>query len=141
TVSSGVVTLNGAVATETQKAGATRLARVGGVARVDNEIKVDKDVDRTLTERARAGLTKRGEQITDAWITATVKWFYVGEGSLKNSDIDIGTNNRVVTLKGTVPTTAGKARAVELARETDGVSRGDDQLVVKPEPANATATF
>lgn len=139
-VSSGVVTLNGAVATEDQKAGATRLARVGGVTKVVNEIKVDKDVDRTLTERAKAGLTKTGEEITDAWITATVKWFYVGEDSLKNSDIDIDTDNRVVTLKGTVPTAAGKARAVELARETDGVSRVDDRLVVKPEPANTKAT-
>src|SRR5262249_11899015 len=66
--------------------------------------------------------------ITDAWITATVKWFYAGEDSLKNSDIDVGTNNGIVTLKGTVPTAAGKVRAVELVRETDGracTSRGD----------------
>ncbi|HEX7794747.1 MAG TPA: BON domain-containing protein, partial [Vicinamibacterales bacterium] len=119
-VSSGVVTLNGAVATDDQKAEAARLAKVSGVVKVDNDIKVDKDVDRTLTERAKSGLTKTGEAITDAWITAKVKWFYVGEGSLKGSDITVDTNNHVVTLKGTVATAAGKMRAVELAKETDG---------------------
>jgi hyperosmotically inducible periplasmic protein len=140
-VSNGAVALNGAVATDAQKAEAARLAKVGGVTRVDNEIKVDKDVDRTLTERAKSGLTKTGEAITDAWITAKVKWFYVGEESLKGSDINVDTNNHVVTLKGTVATAGGKARALELAKETDGVSRVDDHLVVKAEPAKTKATY
>jgi osmotically-inducible protein OsmY len=140
-VNSGVVTLNGAVATDAQKARATRLANFRGVTKVDNDIKVDKDVDRTLAERAKSGLTKTGEAITDAWITAKVKWFYVGEDSLKGSDITVDTNNHVVTLKGTVTTAAGKTRAIELAKETDGVSRVDDQLVVKAEPAKIKATY
>jgi osmotically-inducible protein OsmY len=140
-VSSGAVTLNGAVATDAQKAEAGRLAKVSGVTKVDNDLKVDHGVDRTLTERAKSGLTKTGEAITDAWITAKVKWFYVGEDSLKGSDITIDTNSHVVTLKGTVATAAGKTRAVELAQETDGVSRVDDHLVVKPEPAKIKATY
>jgi hyperosmotically inducible periplasmic protein len=140
-VSSGVVTLNGAVATDAQKAEAARLAKVGGVVKVDNELKVDNDVDRTLTERAKSGLTKRGEAITDAWITAKLKWFYVGEQSLKGSDITVDTNNHVVTLKGTVSTDAAKMRAIELAKETDGVSSVDDRLVVKAEPAKTKATY
>jgi hyperosmotically inducible periplasmic protein len=140
-VSSGVVTLNGAVATDGQKDTATRLANVSGVTKVDNDIKVDKDVDRTLTERAKSGLTKKGEAITDAWITAKVKWFYVGEDSLKASDITVDTNNRVVTLKGTVTTAAGKTRAIELAKQTDGVSGVEDQLVVKADPAKIKATY
>lgn len=140
-VSSGVVTLNGAVASDAQKATTTRLANVSGVTKVDNDIKVDKDVDRTLTERAKSGLTKRGEAITDAWITAKVKWFYVGEASLKGSDITVETNNHAVTLKGTVGTAAAKTRAIELAKDTDGVSRVDDQLVVKTEPPKTKATY
>jgi osmotically-inducible protein OsmY len=140
-VNSGVVTLTGAVATDSQKAEAARLAQVSGVLKVDNDIKVDKDVDRTLTERANSGLTKTGEAITDAWITAKVKWFYVGEDSLKGSDITVDTTNHVVTLKGTVATAAAKARAIELAKETDGVSRVDDQLIVKAEPAKTKATY
>ena len=90
------------MATDAQKAEAARLAKVAGVTKVDNEIKVDKDVDRTLGERAKSGLTKTGEAITDTWITAKVKWFFVGEDSLKGSDISVDTSNHVVTLKGTV---------------------------------------
>ena len=140
-VSNGMVTLNGAVATDAQKAEAARIAKVSGVTNIDNNIKVDKDVDRTLIERAKSGLTKTGEAITDAWITAKVKWFYVGEDSLKGSEINVDTDHHVVTLRGTVATAAGKARAVELAKETDGVSRVDDHLVVKAEPAKTKATY
>ena len=139
-VNNGAVTLEGAVATDAQKAEATRLAKVAGVMKVDNDLKVDKDVDRTLGERAKSGLNKTGEAITDTWITAKVKWFFVGEDALKDSDISIDTSNRVVTLKGTVPLAAGKARAVQLAKETDGVSRVDDQLVVKAKPAKSKTT-
>jgi hyperosmotically inducible protein len=139
-VSNGRVTLDGSVATDAQKAAATRLATVGGVTKVENDLKVDKDVDRTLGERARSGLTKTGEAITDAWITAKLKWVFVGEDALKDSDISVDTSNRVVTLKGTVALAAGKTRAAQLARETDGVSRVDDQLVVKAKPAKSKTT-
>jgi len=139
-VNNGAVTLDGSVATDAQKAEAARLAKVSGVMKVDNDIKVDKDVDRTLGERTKSGLNKTGEAITDAWITAKVKWFFVGEDSLKDSDINVDTSNHVVTLKGTVASAVGKARAVQLARDTDGVSRVDDQLVVKAKPAKSKTT-
>jgi osmotically-inducible protein OsmY len=137
-VANGVATLNGTVSTDAQKAEADRLARVPGVTKVNNEVKVDKDVDRTLTERAKSGLSRTGEAITDSWITAKVKWFFVGENALKGSDINVDTSNHVVTLKGTVPSAAGKARAVQLAKETDGVTRVDDQLMIKAKGAKTT---
>jgi hyperosmotically inducible protein len=139
-VNNGAVTLDGAVASDAQKAEATKLANVTGVAKVDNQIKVDKGVDRTLGERAKSGRTKTGEAITDAWITAKVKWFFIGEDSLKGSDINVDTNNHVVTLKGSVASAAGKARAVQLAKEADGVSRVDDQVLVKATPAKSKTT-
>jgi osmotically-inducible protein OsmY len=37
----------------------------------------------------------------------------------------------VVTLKGTVKSAAGRTRAVELARGTDGVARVVDELAIK----------
>ena len=61
--------------------------------------------------------------------------------NLKASDITVDTNNRVVTLKGTVTTAAGKTRAIELAKQTDGVSGVEDQLVVKADPAKIKATY
>jgi len=139
-VSNGAVTLDGSVASDAQKAEAARLAKIAGVTKVDNDIKVDKDVDRTLGERTKSGLNKTGEAITDAWITAKVKWFFVGEDSLKDSDLSVDTSNHVVTLKGTVASAIGKTRAVQLAKDTDGVSRVDDQLVVKAKPAKSKTT-
>ena len=131
-VAQGVVTLGGDVATAAQKAEAERLAKVNGVTRVTNNIAVDANVDRTLAERAKSGLSKTGEAINDAWITTKVKWFFVGEDALRNSNINVDTNNHVVTLKGTVATAAGRARANELAKSTEGVKSVVDQLTIGP---------
>jgi hyperosmotically inducible protein len=129
-VNNGVATLSGDVATEAQKADAARLAKVTGVSNVENNITVNKDVDKTLVERTKKGLTKTGEAITDAWITTKVKWFFLGEDALKGSDINVDTKDHIVTLKGTVKTAAGKARAASLAKQTDGVKNVVNQLTI-----------
>lgn len=126
----GVATLSGDVATAAQKAQAETLAKVEGVTRVVNNITIDPDEDKTLTERAKNGLNKAGEKISDAWITTKVKWFFIGEDLLKDSNIDADTANGVVTLKGTVKTAAGKARAVALAKGVDGVKNVIDQMKI-----------
>lgn len=130
-VRNGVATLEGDVATAAQKAEAEKLAKVDGVTRVENKIDVDPDEDKSVADRIKAGLSKTGETITDAWITTKVKWFYLGEDELKGSDINVDTNNKVVTLKGTVKTQAGRQKANQLARDTEGVSKVVDQLVIK----------
>jgi hyperosmotically inducible periplasmic protein len=77
-----------------------------------------------------AGTT--GEAITDAWITTAIKTDFINEDTLKGSDINVDTNNHVVTLKGTVATPAGKARAEEIAKTTKGVARVVNTLTVGP---------
>jgi hyperosmotically inducible periplasmic protein len=77
-----------------------------------------------------AGTT--GEAITDAWITTTIKADFVNEDTLKGSDINVDTNDHVVTLKGTVANAAGKARAEEIAKTTKGVTRVVNTLTVGP---------
>jgi len=66
------------------------------------------------------------------WITTKVKTKFVDETVLKGSDIDVDTDNHVVTLKGTVASTAARARAAAIASGTEGVTRVVNQLVVKP---------
>jgi osmotically-inducible protein OsmY len=127
----GVVTLTGDVATAAQKTHAANVAKVDGVAKVVNEIDIDPDEDATLAERAKKGLNRAGEEITDAWITTKVHWFFIGEDLLEGSDINVDTNDHVVTLKGTVGSDAAKKRAVALTNNVDGVSRVVDQLTVK----------
>jgi len=130
-VNNANATLSGAVATDTQKAEAGKLAKVDGVANVNNQITVDKDVDKTLMDRTKNGMRKTGEAITDAWITTKVKWFFLGDDLLKGSDINVDTKDRVVTLNGTVKTETGKKQAVRLAQETDGVTKVLDNLTIK----------
>jgi osmotically-inducible protein OsmY len=130
-VDKGVATLTGDVVTAAQKAEAGRLAKVDGVTQVQNNITLDPNEDKSVTDRMKAGLNKTGEKITDAWITTKVHWFFMGEDALKGSDINVDTKDNVVTLKGTVKSAAGKARAVQLANHTDGVKKVVDQLTIK----------
>jgi osmotically-inducible protein OsmY len=77
-----------------------------------------------------AGTT--GETITDAWITTEIKTDFINEDTLKGSDINVDTDNHVVTLKGTVATPAGKARAEQIAKTTKGVKSVVNTLTVGP---------
>jgi hyperosmotically inducible protein len=131
TVAEGVATISGDVATDAQKADTARVAKVGGVSRVVTDILVDPEVDQTLADRSKAGLTKTGgEKLTDGWIAARVRWLLDREELLKGSDMRVQSSDHVVTLSGTVPTVAAQARAVQLARGTDGVVRVVDQLMI-----------
>jgi hyperosmotically inducible periplasmic protein len=129
-VTGGIANLSGDVATQAQKTEAEKLAQIDGVKKVESLIKVDPDEDKTVADRIKNGMTKTGEKITDAWITTKVKWFFMGEDALKGSDINVDTKDNVVTLKGTVKSQAGRVKAVELAKNTDGVKQVVDQLSV-----------
>lgn len=132
-VTAGVAQLTGEVATEAQKAEAEKLAAgVDGIQRVESRVEVDPSADQTIAERAKSGLSKTGEAITDAWITTKVKWFLAGEDILDNSEINVDTEASVVTLKGRVPNEAGRIRAMRLAGRTEGVKNVVDELTVAP---------
>jgi osmotically-inducible protein OsmY len=145
-VEGGVATLTGSVATESERARANQLATIKGIARVDNRIVVDQAAAHTTTgtagtakegaekvvDKTKEGLSKTGEVITDAWITTRVKSKFVGEDLLKGSDINVDTNDHVVTLKGTVMSAAARARAVEQAKEVEGVHKVVDLLTIGP---------
>ena len=147
-VDGGVATLTGTVATEGERAKAKQLATIKGVARVDNKIVVDRAIATTGTaatakaktkegaekvvDKTKEGLSKTGEVITDAWITTRVKSKFVGEDLLKGSDINVDTSDHVVTLKGTVMSAAARARAVEQAKEVEGVHKVVDLLTIGP---------
>lgn len=84
----------------------------------------------TVAEKTKEGVSKTGEVITDGWITTRVKSKFVGEDLLKGSDINVDTNNHVVTLTGTVPSAAARARAVSEAKEVEGVHQVVDRLTI-----------
>jgi osmotically-inducible protein OsmY len=154
-VDGGVATLTGTVASATQKTRAAQLARVKGIARVDNQLVVDatvgtkgtvqetkavakevgektKDGAVKVGEKTKEGVSKVGSEINDAWILGKVKAQFVGEDVMKGSDINVDCDKHIVRLRGTVPTAAAKARAMEIARKTDGVDHVIDELTIGP---------
>jgi hyperosmotically inducible protein len=88
---------------------------------------------------AKATASKTGEAIKDSWITLKVHSQFVPEDALKDSDIDVDTANGVVTLNGTVASDAGKARAVAIAKATDGVKSVTDNLRIAAAPESTAA--
>jgi hyperosmotically inducible protein len=81
-------------------------------------------------DKTKEGLSKTGEVMTDEWITARVHTRFVGEDLLKDSDISVDTSKHVVTLKGTVTGRAGRTKAGNIARGTEGVHRVVNRLTV-----------
>lgn len=69
---------------------------------------------------------------SDPGITTAVKSKLAADDTVKAYQIDVDTSGGVVTLSGAVESQAAKDRALQLARETDGVSRVDDRLTVNP---------
>ena len=113
-VDNGVATLKGTVDTTSERAKAERLARVGGVVRVDNQLEVGSE-----------GVT---EAVTDSAVTTKLKAELLADETLRHADVSVTTNNGVVTLSGTVPSEAARHRAVQMARDASGVRRVEDQL-------------
>src|ERR671937_265423 len=68
---------------------------------------------------------------TDAGITTSVKSKFASDDVVKASQIDVTTQDHVVTLTGSVDTAAAKERAVEIARTTKGVQSVTDNLTVR----------
>ena len=86
----------------------------------------------TVADKTKQGVSKTGEVITDGWITSRVHSNFVGEDTLKGSDINVDTKDHVVTLKGTVASASGKTRAEEIAKTTKGVKRVVNTLTIGP---------
>jgi len=83
---------------------------------------------KTVAGKTKDGLSKTGEVMTDGWITGRVSARFVDEDLLKGSDINVDTDQQVVTLKGTVVTAAGRRKATSVAKGTEGVRRVVNQL-------------
>ena len=80
--------------------------------------------------KTKDGLSKTGEVMTDGWITTRVNARFVDEDLLKGSNINVDTDSHVVTLKGTVTTSAGRTKAGVVAKGTEGVSRVVNRLTI-----------
>ena len=77
--------------------------------------------------------------IKDGWLVMKVHSEMVDEDVLSGSDIDVDVKNGVVTLQGTVPSEAARARAIAVAKANDGVKNVVDQQKIAPAKGSNTA--
>jgi len=102
----------------------------------DNHVVQAKDAvvkgAKAVGSKTKDGVSKTGEVMTDGWITTRVNSRFVNEDLLKGSDINVDTDQHVVTLKGTVVTAAGRSRAGVVAKGTEGVRRVINHLTIGP---------
>ncbi|HXW08806.1 MAG TPA: BON domain-containing protein [Vicinamibacterales bacterium] len=87
-----------------------------------------REVGAEVGERtARAAEEIRGA-VAEGSLTAKIKSKMALDDLVKASAIDVDTTDGVVTLSGTVSSEAERQRAVQLARETQGVRSVQDRL-------------
>lgn len=73
-----------------------------------------------------------GHTVNDATVTVKVKAALLEAPEVKGTLVNVDTVNGNVTLKGEVETQAQADRAVQIARNTEGVKQVENQLMVKP---------
>jgi osmotically-inducible protein OsmY len=85
-------------------------------------------------DREREGATDRGAGSTartdDAALTAKVKAKLLSDERVEGTQIDVDTQNGIVFLNGVVETEEQKRKAIDLARNTEGVRDVEDNLKV-----------
>ncbi len=106
-------------------------ATVGTTGRIDTE--KAKAVGADVAAKTAEAANKAGEVLTDAALTAKIKSKMALDDMVKARSIDVSTTNHVVTLRGSVGSVTEHDRAVQLAKETAGVTEVVDRLGVAPE--------
>lgn len=80
----------------------------------------DADHDRSATENMDSD-----QPMSDTWITTKVKSSLLADSDVAGLDVEVETVNGVVHLRGDVDSQAQVDRAVEIARDIDGVTNVD----------------
>lgn len=140
-VNKGVVLLAGKSESLSAHLRAIRLARsVDGVRRVasevqspdqlaDREIRQDEMVAQSPPASAIQGV---GSTLSDMWISTASKMRLMADSDTPAMDINVDTDNGVVTLFGVVPTKESKQAAENDVLKVAGVKRVDNALEVVP---------
>jgi osmotically-inducible protein OsmY len=101
------------------------------------------DTDREAREAAkelRAAAATAGDRLADSWLTTKVQAQFFADDDIKSRYISVTSRDGVVTLKGHVENEAVRLQALQIAGNTDGVRRIQDELLVG-RPATNTMTW
>jgi len=100
-----------------------------GVTDVENSLTVVKNSDMKKHDSEMMGNDTESD-LTDAKITTVITTRYLFDSEVGGTDIDVDTDNGVVTLKGTVESDAEKQLAMEIAKNAEDVRKVVDELTV-----------
>jgi osmotically-inducible protein OsmY len=89
-----------------------------------------RDVGAQVGEGAARAANQAKDAVGEGTLTAKIKSKMALDDIVKASAIDVDTRDGVVTLSGTVTSEAERQRAVQLARETEGVRSVEDRLKI-----------
>lgn len=92
-----------------------------------------KSVANSAGQAVDSSLNKVGDFMDDSTITARVKAALIDDKSISSAGISVKTENKVVTLSGSVDSTAQKAQALSVAKNVKGVTTVNDKLSVSEE--------
>jgi hypothetical protein len=84
-----------------------------------------------IGERVAVGASAAERAVADASLTTKIKSKMALDDHVKALDIDVDTRAGVVTLTGRVSSEDERTRALQLARETEGVTDVVDRLTVR----------
>jgi hypothetical protein len=84
-----------------------------------------------IGEKVAVGADKAEHAMTNASLTAKIKSKMALDDHVSASSIDVDSEEGVVTLSGRVKSESEKQRALQLARETEGVKRVINRLTVQ----------
>ena len=90
-----------------------------------------REVGAQVGETAAVAANQAKDALANGAITAKIKSKMTLDDTVKAMNIDVDTSNGTVTLSGTVETEAQRQRALQLARETNGVRQVVDHLKVR----------
>jgi osmotically-inducible protein OsmY len=90
-----------------------------------------RDVGARVGEATANAANQAEDALAHARVTAKIKSKMALDDLVKARNIDVDTNGTVVTLTGLVGSEAERKRAVELAKETEGVTSVIDHLKVR----------
>jgi len=103
-------------------------ASVGTGGRIDADRA--REAGAAVGEKTAEAANKAGAILADGALTAKIKSKMALDDTVEARRIDVSTTGHVVTLTGHVRTPAERTRALQLARETAGVTQVIDKLSV-----------
>lgn len=120
------------------KSGKIRLALLLGSVIISASVYAENStVDSAKSAVSHAGqavessINKVGNFMDDSTITARVKAALIDHKDIRSTDISVKTEDKVVTLSGTVDSSEQHKQALSVAKAVDGVTAVNDKLSVK----------